>query len=63
ATVSALYGQRSAMGEIGAAGAGQVPGTGGAAPADAADSTRRALVLGRPAQLTGEVRIVPDPRT
>jgi len=65
ATVSALYGQPNAMGEIGAPVQRSMPPNGDAA--NVADGTMNASlpqpVVGRVARLTGEVRIVPDPRT
>jgi general secretion pathway protein D len=66
ATISALYGQPGAMGEIGAQGTtGVQANSGGQLPpvGDTAGSAQPAPLVGRIAQLTGEVRIVPDPRT
>ncbi|HEX7051890.1 MAG TPA: secretin N-terminal domain-containing protein [Longimicrobiales bacterium] len=65
ATVSALYGQPNAMGEIGVSAPRPMPGSDtGAIPLDyTTNSSGAAPIVGRVAQLTGEVRIVPDPRT
>jgi general secretion pathway protein D len=62
ATVMALYGQPSAMGEIGRA-AFATPGGDFNQSADNRNPSQPAPLIGRVAQLSGEVRIVPDPRT
>lgn len=65
ATVAALYGQPGALGELGGTIQPVQAANGGAAgqvPANA-DPSQPAPIIGRIAQLSGEVRIIPDPRT
>jgi general secretion pathway protein D len=65
ATVNALYGQSSALGEVGAPGptlpdalrSNLVP------PVGTPEPTKQAPVVQQPAQLSGEVTIIPDART
>lgn len=61
ATVMALYGQPSALGEFGAP--AMTAGGGFDPPADHRDPNQPTPLFSRVAQLSGEVRIVPDPRT
>lgn len=66
ATVNALYGRASALGEIGGTSKTTLPEAlrqNVVPPVGTADSARHQALIQRVAELTGDVTIIPDPRT